>query len=130
MDAKTDQPTTIDEYIAQFPQSIQDVLHEVRAVIHKAAPEATERISYAMPCFYQNGNLVYFATGKNYIGFYPTGSGIEEFKEEFGDYKWSKGAVQFPLNKPMPSELITRIVQFRVGQNLAKGEAKKKTTTR
>ena len=79
-----------------------------------------------MPCLYLNGNLVYFGAGKNHIGFYPTPAGIEAFKEEFAGYKWSKGAVQFPLDKPIPYELITRIVQFRVGQNLAKGEAKKK----
>ena len=94
--------------------------------IREAAPQATERISYGMPCLYLNGNLVYFGAGKNHIGFYPTPAGIEAFKEEFAGYKWSKGAVQFPLDKPIPYELITRIVQFRVGQNLAKGEAKKK----
>lgn len=126
MEAKQDQAATIDAYIAQFPPDVQALLSEVRRVIHEAAPDATEQISYAMPCFYLNGNLVYFAAGKHHIGFYPTGSGIEAFKDELGPYKWSKGAVQFPFSKPIPYDLIARMTKFRVAQNLEKAAAKKR----
>jgi uncharacterized protein YdhG (YjbR/CyaY superfamily) len=123
---KKSQAATIDEYIAQFPEDVQQTLNQVREVIGQAAPQATERISYGMPCFYLNGNLVYFAAGKNYIGFYPTGEGVEAFKDQFEGYKWSKGAVQFPMNKPIPYDLITRITKFRVEQNLSKTASRKK----
>ncbi len=120
MEAKQGQPATIDEYIAQFPEDIQQKLQEIRAVIHEAAPEATEKISYQMPTFYLRGNLVHFAAFKNHIGFYPVPSGIAAFETELAPYKRSKGAVQFPLDQPIPTELISRIVQFRVGENLQK----------
>ena len=120
MQEKKDQPTTIDEYIAQCPEDIQPVLNKIRAVIKESAPGATERISYQMPGFYLNGMLVWFAAQKNHIGFYPTGAGIEAFKDELSGYKWSKGTVQFPLDKPIPYDLITKIVRFRVTQNLKK----------
>ncbi len=113
-------PTTIDEYIAQCPQDVQPVLAKIRAVIREAAPDAVEKISYQMPGFYLKGNLVWFGAHKSYIGFYPTGAGIEAFKAELSAYKSSKGAVQFPLDQPMPYELIGRIVKFRVAQNLKK----------
>lgn len=111
---------TIDEYIATFPNEIQLLLEQMRSIIKKAAPNATEVISYQMPAFKQNKVLVYFAGYKNHIGFYPTATGIEAFKHEFGDYKWSKGAVQFPLNLPLPEELITKMVLFKLNEDLKK----------
>jgi len=107
----------IDKYISSFPATIQEVLELLRETIRKAAPEAIEVISYSMPAFKQNSVLVYFAAYTNHIGFYPTASGIEMFKEEFSAYKWSKGAVQFPIDKPLPLDLITRIVKFRVKED-------------
>ncbi len=107
-------PGNVNEYIAQFPLETQAVLNEIRAIIRKAAPKATEIISYGMPAYKMNHVLVYFAAYKKHIGFYPTGKGIEAFKEEFGDFKWSKGAVQFPLDKPLPRKLITRIVTYKI----------------
>jgi uncharacterized protein YdhG (YjbR/CyaY superfamily) len=117
--------TTIDEYIAIFPEEVQAKLRQLRTVIHTAAPDATEKISYQMPTFYLNGNLVHFAALKNHIGFYPTPSGIENFKEELKSYKSSKGAVQFPLDQPLPLDLIARIVQFRVTENTHRRVIKK-----
>lgn len=117
MEGKTSTPTTIDEYIAQFPADVRQILSKVRAVIREIAPEAQERISYRMPGFYQNGMLVWFAGHKDYIGFYPTGEGIETFKKELSGYKFSKGAVQFPLDKPIPYELIKKMVKHRVLEN-------------
>ena len=119
-------PKDIDEYIAGFPQDVQEILEKIRATVREAAPEAKEKISYGMPAFTLNGNLVYFAAFKNHIGFYPIPSGIEEFKEELSVYKQGKGSVQFPLDEPMPYELITRIVKFRAQENLEKAKAKKK----
>lgn len=104
----------IDEYIAGFPQETQAILQQVRATIHKAAPTATEAISYAIPTFKLNGNLVHFAAYKNHIGFYPAPTGSEAFKKELSAYKTGKGSVQFPIGQPMPLDLITRIVKFRV----------------
>src|SRR4030042_1632964 len=118
MQGKIDHPATIDEYIAQFPQDVQQILQKIRALIKELAPEATEKISYAMPGFYLNGMLVWFAGYAKHIGFYPTGSGIEAFKDEISAYKSSKGAVQFPLNKPIPYELIKMMVRYRMGQNM------------
>jgi len=118
--------TNIDEYISGFPEEIQILLEQVRATIKQAAPEAEEAIKYAMPTFVLNGNLVHFAAFKNHIGFYPVPSGIEAFKKELSVYKGAKGSVQFPLNQPMPLELITKIVKFRVDENLRKAKAKKK----
>ncbi len=112
------QPNNIDEYIATFPPDVQKILNMLRATIQKAAPDATEKISYAMPTFYLNGNLVHFAAYKNHIGFYPAPSGIEAFEKELSVYKTSKGAVQFPINKPLPFALITKIVRYRVKENL------------
>ncbi len=125
---KADQtvPKTIDEYIAGFPKDVQEKLEQVRQTIREAAPDAQEKISYQMPTFTLKGNLVYFAAFKNHIGFYPIPSGIEEFKEELSLYEQGKGSVQFPLDKPIPFDLISRIVKFRVKENLAKAEAKKK----
>ena len=108
---------TIDEYIAAFPKEVQAILINLRNTINKAAPEATEKISYAMPTFYLKGNLVHFAAYKNHIGFYPTPSGIKKFEKEISQYKNSKGAVQFPIDKPLPLKLVADIVKFRVEEN-------------
>jgi len=120
MEAKNVRPTTIDEYIAQAPPDVQPVLQKIRAVIHETVPEAQERISYQMPGFYLKGSLVWFGSHTNHIGFYPTGQGIEAFKAELSPYKTSKGAVQFPLDKPIPYDLIRKIVKYRVAENLKK----------
>jgi uncharacterized protein YdhG (YjbR/CyaY superfamily) len=111
---------TIDEYIDTFPKSIQDVLQELRRTIRKAAPEAEEAISYQIPTFRLSGNLVHFAAFKNHIGFFPTSSGIRAFKKELSGYELSKGTVRFPMDKPLPLSLVSRIVKFRVKENLAK----------
>ena len=120
MEGKKDQLTTIDEYIVQFPEDVQQVLAQIRAVIKESAPKAVEKISYQMPAFHLKGYLVGFAVHTRHIGLYPTPSGIEAFKEELSAYKSSKGAVQFPLDEPMPWELIRKIVKFRVDENLKK----------
>jgi uncharacterized protein YdhG (YjbR/CyaY superfamily) len=119
-------PKDIDDYIAGFPPKIQAMLTNLRQTIHAAAPEASEKISYQMPAFFLQGILVYFAAFKDHIGFFPTGAGVEAFKNELDGYKISKGTIQFPLDKPMPYDLITRIVQFRVKQNTEKPTTKKK----
>lgn len=119
------QSSSIDTYINSFPEEIQTLLQQVRVTIHEAAPEAMEAIKYAMPTFVLNGNLVHFAAFKNHIGFYPVPSGIEAFKEELSQYNGGKGSVQFPIDKPMPLELISRIVKFRVIENQAKSKKKK-----
>ena len=109
--------TSIDAYIAEFPAETRAPLEEIRSLIRAAAPEATETISYAIPTFDLNGgHLVHFAGFKNHVGFYPTGSGVAEFAEELKEYKGGKGTVQFPLGKPLPTDLIRRIVEFRVEQ--------------
>jgi uncharacterized protein YdhG (YjbR/CyaY superfamily) len=122
----TIQYKTIDEYAAAFPQDIQAILQKMRLAVHEAAPEATETISYQMPTFKLKGNLVHFAAAKNHIGFYPTPSGIEHFKAELSNYKTSKGAVQFPLDKPIPYDLVKKIVAFRVGEVLKRKDSQKR----
>jgi uncharacterized protein YdhG (YjbR/CyaY superfamily) len=112
----------IDEYIASFPEDIQKILQKIRQVIHKAAPEAEEIISYRMPAFKQNGVLVYFAAFKNHIGFFPEPSGVAAFKKDLSGYKTSKGTIQFSLNKPIPYDLVEKIVKFRVKENLAQNK--------
>lgn len=114
-------PQTIDEYISGFPKETRKLLKQLRAVTKKAAPKAEEVISYGMPAFKTNRVLVYFAAYPKHIGFYPTPSGIKAFQKDLSGYKWSKGAVQFPLNKPLPLELITKMVKFRIAENLEKG---------
>ncbi|HTX90421.1 MAG TPA: DUF1801 domain-containing protein [Anaerolineales bacterium] len=105
---------TIDEYIAGFPQEVQDVLEQIRSTIRKAAPDAQETIKYRMPTFTLNGNLVFFAAFKKHIGFYPAPTGIEEFKDDLAVYQGAKGSLRFPLDWPMPLDLIGRIVRYRV----------------
>lgn len=114
----------IDGYIALYPPEIQEKLQAIRKVIQEEAPEASEKISYRMPTFFLNGNLVHFAAFKNHIGFYPCPSGITNFAERFSEYPSSKGAVQFPLDKPLPFELIREVVRFRVGENKRAQEEK------
>jgi len=112
---------SIDEYIAEFPPESQRALEELRALIKVGAPDATETISYAIPTFDLNGHhLVHFAGYERHIGFYPTGSGVEAFKEELEPYKSGKGSVQFPFGQPLPTGLIRRIVEFRVEENSGK----------
>jgi uncharacterized protein YdhG (YjbR/CyaY superfamily) len=117
---------TIDEYIVQFPIEVQEILKAIRKVIKEAAPDAKEKISYQMPAFVLHGTLVYFAAFKNHIGFFPTSSGINAFKQELSEYKGGKGSVQFPLDKPIPYELISKIVTFRVAENVKNVESKMK----
>ena len=115
-----DKAKDIDDYISRHPEPVQRLLQQMRQTIRNAAPEATEKISYAIPTFYLNGNLVHFAAFKNHIGFYPTGSGIAAFPKELSKYKGSKGAVQFPLDAPLPLALVSRIVKYRVKQSREK----------
>ena len=115
-------PETIDEYIARYPVSTREMLEQLRAIIRKAAPQANEVISYQMPAYKLNGMLVWFGAHSKHIGFYPRASGIAAFKKELAGYTTSKGAVQFPLDKPLPSVLITKIVKFRVSENLENGK--------
>ncbi len=113
-------PENIDQYIAGCPTEVQEILEKIRQTISRAVPKATEAIKYQMPTFVLNGNLVHFAACKNHIGFYPAPSGIENFRDELASYKSSKGAVQFPLDRPIPYRLIGRIAKFRAVENLAK----------
>lgn len=124
MESKPGGYASIDEYIALFPKDIQKKLEEVRATIKAAAPEAKEKISYQMPTFDLKGNLVHFAAHTNHIGFYPQPSGIEAFKEELSMYESAKGSVQFPLDKPLPLKLISKIVKFRAAENLERADQK------
>jgi uncharacterized protein YdhG (YjbR/CyaY superfamily) len=127
MKGKKDVPATIDQYIEGFPEEIQIILSKIRAAVKKAAPMAVERISYQIPAFYFNGNLVYFAAFKNHIGFFPTSSGVAAFQKELAKYKTTKGTIQFPLDKPLPLDLIKQIVKFRVKENTPKkADSKKK----
>ena len=117
----------IDQYITGFSSEIQAILQEIRAIIKKAAPEAQEAISYQMPTFKMNGNLIHFAAFKNHIGVYPAPTGIEQFRKELSAYKGGKGSVQFPFSLPMPYDLISRIVKYRVQENLERTQAKMKS---
>lgn len=114
--------TPIDDYIAEQDEDVREKLTQLADVIREEAPGATEKISWGMPTFNVNGNLVHFANGKHHVGFYPGASGVANFVDELGDYKHSKGAIQFPKSKPLPVELVRRIVRFR----LAEQEAKKR----
>jgi len=122
----TNNSNGIDAYIAGFQEPVQKLLQEVRATIKAAAPQAEEVISYGMPAFRQNGMLVYFAAFKHHIGFYPAPAGIEAFRNELSAYKGSKGSVHFPLDKPLPVELISNIVAFRLSENRQKALLRKK----
>ncbi len=126
MDANQIKANNIDEFIAGYPKEIQKLLQQIRKTIQKAAPDAEEAIKYGIPTFTLNGNLVHFSAFKNHIGFYPAPSGLEAFKKELSKYEGSKGTVRFPLDKPLPLDLITKIVKYRVKKNLEKSTAKKK----
>jgi uncharacterized protein YdhG (YjbR/CyaY superfamily) len=126
MNAEPTTPKDIDEYIAGFPKEVQEILEKIRKTIREAAPDAEEAIKYQIPTFTLKGNLVHFAAFKKHIGFYPAPRAIEEFKDELSVYKGAKGSVQFPLGEPVPYDLISRIVKFRVSGNLEKAKAKGK----
>ena len=117
---------TIDEYIADFPPDVQAILKKLRATIRKAAPDAQEAMKYRLPTFVLNGNLVHFGAFKKHIGFYATPTGNEKFRKELSVYEGAKGSVQFPLDKPIPYDLVCRMVKFRVKENLEKSAAKRK----
>jgi uncharacterized protein YdhG (YjbR/CyaY superfamily) len=117
---------TVDEYIAAFPKNVQVILQELRHAIKESAPEAEEAISYQMPTFKLNGNLVWFAAFKNHIGFFPKTTAIEAFKEKLGKYDTSKGTVRFPINEPIPFDLVKEMVRFRVKENQSKKRIRQK----
>ena len=113
-------PESIDEYIGTFPKDIRSKLESIRKAVKEEAPDAKEVISYGMPAFKLNRVLVYFAAQRKHIGFYPTASGISAFEEELSQFKHSKGAVQFPIDEPVPLELVRKVVRFRVKEDMAK----------
>ncbi|MEI6821834.1 MAG: DUF1801 domain-containing protein [Bacteroidota bacterium] len=117
---------TVDEYISTFPKEVKEILENLRKVIKETAPEAQEAISYNMPGYKQNGMLLWFAAAKNHIGLYPTASPIIFFKEALKEYKTSKGAIQFPINKPIPLNLVREIIKFKVEENTSKLKKPKK----
>jgi uncharacterized protein YdhG (YjbR/CyaY superfamily) len=123
---KNNEQGLVDGYINQFEPEIRERLVKIRAIIRKAAPEAEETIAYQMPTYRSNGNLIHFAAFKNHIGIYPTPSGIEEFKKELSEYKGAKGSIQFPHQKPIPYDLIKKIVEYRVAEN--KDQTQKRKT--
>jgi uncharacterized protein YdhG (YjbR/CyaY superfamily) len=120
------EPKDIDEYIAGFPMDVEEILEEIRTTIRKAAPDAEETIKYQMPTFTLNGNLVHFAAYKKHIGFYPAPRGVEKFKQALSAYEGAKSTVRFPLDKPIPFGLISKIVKFRVKKSLERAEGKRK----
>lgn len=120
MNTRRVKPENIDDYIKQFAKDVQIKLQSLRQTIHNAAPDSEETISYQMPTFKLYGNLVHFAAFKKHIGFYPTSSGIKQFRNELAGYEVSRGTVRFPINNPLPLDLISKIVRFRVQKNLRK----------
>ena len=120
MEAINDSPTTIEEYIAEFPHDVQQILGKIRAVVIESAPEAVEKMSYQMLGYYHNGGLVWFGAYKRHIGLYPKTDDMVASIQELSAYKGTKGSVHFPLDQPMPYELIAKIVKFRVAENLNK----------
>jgi uncharacterized protein YdhG (YjbR/CyaY superfamily) len=125
METSRSQFKTMDEYIAEFPKNVRDTLGELRRVIRESAPEAEEAMSYGIPTFKLNGNLVHFAAFKNHIGFYPTPSAIDAFIKELSRYKLAKGTVQFPIDEPIPFDLVRKIVRYRVNENIERRKKKK-----
>jgi uncharacterized protein YdhG (YjbR/CyaY superfamily) len=119
---KTTAATNIDEYIADYPGNVQKLLQRIRNTIRKAAPGAKEAIKYGIPTFVLNRNLIHFAAYKNHIGLYPAPRGVEKFKKELANYEGGKGTIQFPLDQPIPFELITRIVMYRVSEDAKKAK--------
>ena len=120
MERKENQDSSINEYIARFPKEVQSILQKIRETIREAAPQAQEAISYQIPTFKLNGNLVHFAAYKDHVSFFPTSSGVAAFKKELSEYKTATGTIRFPLDKPIPFELIRKIVRFRAKENLQK----------
>lgn len=127
---KTKSPSTIDEYIQSFPKEVQTILTNVRNTIREAAPNSSEAIRYAIPTFIQGGNLVHFAAFRSHIGFYALPSGNTKFQKELANYKVGKGSIQFPLDKPIPFDLIRKIVKFRIQENTLKEKKNKSSTDR
>lgn len=125
MTTNTSPASGMEDYIRSFPPEIQTILQELRSTIRKAAPQAEETIGYGIPTFRLNGNLVHFGAYKNHIGFYPAPSGIEAFKKELSVYEGAKGSIKFPIDQPLPLALVTRIVKFRVKENIDKAAGKK-----
>ena len=119
-------PEDVDEYIRSYPKEIQNLLEKIRATIKRVVPQANEVISYGMPAFKYHGMVAWFAAHTKHLGFYPGASGIEAFKKELSNYKGAKGSVQFPFDKPLPLDLVKRIVMFKVNENLQRIKAKKK----
>jgi len=117
METKTSHPATVDEYISHYPEDLQQILGKIRAVIQETAPQAVEKISYGMPAYFLNGKLIYFSVYKHHIGMYPKTSGMEASIEGLSAYKGTKSSLHFPLDKPVPYELISKIVKFRVAEN-------------
>ena len=121
-----DSPTTVDEYIAAFPPAVQSKLEQIRSAIRALVPEAQETIKYRMPTYFLHENLVHFAAYENHVGLYPSPSGIAKFQDELSGYKSAKGSVQFPIDQPLPMQLIGKIVKFRADEVRAKSAAKKR----
>ena len=121
---------SVDEYILRFPKEIQGTVRKLRIAIKESAPNALEKISYNMPAYYQEGNIIYFSVFSKHIGFYPLPSGVKKFEKELSKYKQGKGSIQFPINQPMPYKLIQEIVKFRVKENLAKAKEKSSKKTK
>lgn len=130
MEPSSPKPTTIDAYIARFPEDVRERLAAVRAAVRSAAPDATESVSYSMPTFSQHGVLVYFTAAKNHIGFYPTSDGLAAFQSELAVYPQSKMMVRFPFDQPLPLELIRRIIASRVAENTKRATAEARTTSK
>lgn len=130
MKSDSSPPNTIDAYIAGFPTDVQDILQRIRGIIREAAPDAEEAIKYQIPTFVLDANLVHFAAFERHIGFYPTPSGIEQFKDALSGYKSAKGSVQFPLDSAIPYNLIKKIVKFRVKENRDKMSSKSRRKKR
>jgi uncharacterized protein YdhG (YjbR/CyaY superfamily) len=126
MSSSRTQYTNIDEYIASFPPEVQKIMQELRAVIRSVAPDATETISYAIPTFVLHRNLVHFAAFAHHISLFPGADGVEHFREELAPYKTSKGTVHFPLDQPLPFDLVSRIVRYRVQVEMERATAKSK----
>jgi uncharacterized protein YdhG (YjbR/CyaY superfamily) len=116
----------VDEYLREFPEKVREMLQQLRRTIEEVAPEAEEAISYGIPTFKLNGNLVHFAGYKNHIGFYPTPSGVEKFKQQLAPFVHAKGSIRFPVDQPLPLDLIRQIVKFRVRENQAKPRPEKR----
>ena len=122
MNTESNPPQTVDDFIAGFPAEIQSILQQIRSIIRETVPDAEEVISYKMPTYRLHGNLVHFAAFKHHIGFYPAPTGVEAFEEELAPYQHAKGSIRFPLDRSIPYDLIRKIVEFRVKENIEKAQ--------